>query len=103
LLEAKWHGPQIGFADLMAFSGKVAGKAAWARGLFVSISSFTQEGLEAFNRGRQTNLICMDGLDLYEVLSRRVSLVEVLDEKARRAAETNRAHVPVRDLTFRMH
>ena len=37
LVEAKWHGPQIGFADLMAFSGKVAGKAAWARGLFVMV------------------------------------------------------------------
>jgi hypothetical protein len=100
LVEAKWHGPQIGFADLMAFSGKVAGKAAWARGLFVSNSGFTQEGLEAFSRGRQTNLICVDGLDLYEVLSRRVSLIEVLEEKARRAAETNRAYIPVRDLTF---
>lgn len=66
LVEAKWHGPQIGFADLMAFSGKVAGKAAWARGLFVSNSGFTQEGLEAFSRGRQTNLICVDGLDLYQ-------------------------------------
>jgi hypothetical protein len=86
--------------DLMAFSGKVAGKAAWARGLFVSNSGFTQEGLEAFGRGRQTNLICVDGLDLYEVLSRRVSLVHVLEEKARRAAETNRAYVPVRELTL---
>jgi hypothetical protein len=101
LVEAKWHGPQIGFADLMAFSGKVAGKAAWARGLFVSNSGFTQEGLEAFSRGRQTNLICVDGLDLYEVLSRRVSLVAALEEKARRAAETNRAYIPVRDLNFR--
>ncbi|MPZ35576.1 MAG: hypothetical protein GEV13_32215 [Rhodospirillales bacterium] len=100
LVEAKWHGPQIGFADLMAFSGKVAGKAAWARGLFVSNSGFTQEGLEAFSRGRQTNLICVDGLDLYEVLSRRVSLIAVLEEKARRAAETNRAYIPVRDLSF---
>jgi Restriction endonuclease len=100
LVEAKWHGPQIGFADLMAFSGKVAGKAAWARGLFVSNSGFTQEGLEAFSRGRQTNLICVDGLDLFEVLSRRVSLVAVLEEKARRAAETNRAHMPLRDLSF---
>jgi hypothetical protein len=100
LVEAKWHGPQIGFADLMVFSGKVAGKAAWARGLFVSNSGFTQDGLEAFNRGRQTNIICVDGLDLYEVLSRRVSLIEVLEEKARRAAETNRAYVPVRDLIF---
>lgn len=98
LVEAKWHGPQIGFADLMTFSGKVGGKASWSRGLFVSNSGFTGEGLEAFARGRQTNLICADGLDLYEVLSRRVSLIDVLEEKARRAAETNRSFVAVRDL-----
>jgi hypothetical protein len=98
LVEAKWHGPKIGFGDLMTFSGKVGGKALWSRGLFVSNSGFTTEGLEAFTRGRQTNLICADGLDLYEVLSRRVSLIDVLDEKARRAAETNRAFVAVRDL-----
>jgi hypothetical protein len=28
LVEAKWHGPRIGFADLMTFSGKVGGKAS---------------------------------------------------------------------------
>ena len=44
LVEAKWHGPQIGFADLMTFSGKVGGKASWSRGLFVSNSGFTGEG-----------------------------------------------------------
>lgn len=100
LVEAKWHGPQIGFADLMTFSGKVAGKASWSRGLFVSNSGFTVEGLEAFSRGRQINLICADGLDLYEVLSRKVSLIHVLEEKVRRAAETNRAFVTVRDLNL---
>ena len=100
LLEAKWQAPKVGFSDLMAFSGKVAGKAAWARGLFVSNSGFSEEGLEAFSRGRQVNLICVDGLDLYEVLSRRVSFVEMIQEKARRAAETNSAYVPVRDLAF---
>jgi hypothetical protein len=47
LVEAKWHGPRIGLADLMAFSGKVGGKAAWARGLFVSVSGFTAEGWKA--------------------------------------------------------
>lgn len=101
LVEAKWHGPKIGFADLMTFSGKVAGKAAWARGLFVSNSGFSTEGLEAFTRGRQTNLICVDGLDLHEVLSNQLSLIEVLEAKARRAAETNRAFVPVREVTLR--
>lgn len=98
LVEAKWHGPRIGFADLMTFSGKVAGKALWSRGLFISHSGFTEDGLEAFERGRQTNLICTDGLDLYEILSGRVSLVNVLEAKARRAAETNRAFVAVREL-----
>lgn len=100
LVEAKWHGPQIGFSDLMTFSGKVGGKALWSRGLFVSNSGFTTEGLEAFSRGRQTNLICVDGLDLYEVLSRKVSFIDVLEAKERRAAETNRAFVAVRDLGF---
>jgi hypothetical protein len=42
----------------------------------------------------------MDGLDVYEVLARRVSLIAVLEAKARRAAETNRAHVPVRELSL---
>jgi hypothetical protein len=41
----------------------------------------------------------VDGLDLYEILFRRVPLGSVL-EKARRAAETNRAHVAVRELTL---
>lgn len=100
LVEAKWHGPQIGFADLMTFSGKVSGKASWSRGLLVSNSGFTADGLEAFSRGRQTNLICADGFDLYEVLSRKVSLIEVLEAKERRAAETNRAFVSVRDLSL---
>jgi hypothetical protein len=100
LVEAKWQGPQIGFADLMTFSGKVGGKASWSRGLFVSNSGFTAEGLEAFSRGRQTNLICADGLDLYEVLSRKVSLITVLEAKERRAAETNRAFVALRDLNL---
>ena len=53
-----------------------------------------------FSRGRQTNLICADGLDLYEVLSRQASLIQVLEAKERRAAETNLAFVAVRDLNL---
>jgi hypothetical protein len=98
LVEAKWHDPQIGLADLLTFSGKVDGKATWSRGLFVSISGFTQDGLQAFGRGRRTNLICMDGLDLYEILFNGHSLTRVLEAKARRAAETNATHVPLREL-----
>jgi hypothetical protein len=57
--------------------------------------------LVPMKNGTAEAVVSVDGLDLYEVLFRRVSLVEVLEEKARCAAETNRTHVPVRDLTFR--
>jgi hypothetical protein len=98
LLEAKWQDPRVGNGRLLEFSGKVGGKAQWARGLFVSYSGFTVDGLEAFARGRQTNIVCMDGLDLYGILSGRLDLVEVIERKVRRAAETNQAFVSVRDL-----
>ncbi len=98
LLEAKWQDPRVGVAELLTFNGKVEGKAQWSRGLFVSYSGFSEDGLHAFAQGRRTSIICMDGLDLSHVLSGRIDFVEVIERKARRAAETNRAFVPVRDL-----
>jgi hypothetical protein len=50
LLEAKWHNPKIGIGELHAFHGKVEQKAAWTRGLFISHSGFTDEGLHAWAR-----------------------------------------------------
>jgi hypothetical protein len=60
--------------------------AAWARGLFISNSGFTADGLLAFGRGKR--VICMDGLDLSETFNRELPLDQVLARKARRAAET---------------
>ncbi|OYR17646.1 restriction endonuclease [Brucella grignonensis] len=96
LLEAKWHGQPIGVAELHTFHGKIEQKAAWARGLFVSNSGFTEQGLAAFGRGKR--IICMDGLDLYEMLERKLLLTHVLERKVRRAAETGSAFVRVRDI-----
>jgi restriction endonuclease Mrr len=98
LVEAKWQAGRTGQADLLTFSGKVSGKATWARGLFISNSGFSEDGLKAFGTGRRTNIICADGLDLHQVVHNRLSLIDVLDEKLRRAAETNQAFVPVRNL-----
>lgn len=96
LLEAKWHGPPIGVAELHTFHGKIEQKAAWTRGLFVSNSGFTEDGLAAFGRGKR--VICMDGLDLYDMLNREISLTQVLERKVRRAAETGAPFMRIRDL-----
>ncbi|ACY34790.1 restriction endonuclease [Comamonas thiooxydans] len=86
LVEAKWHSAQTGVADLHAFHGKVEQKAAWARGLFISNSGFTPDGLVAF--GKAKRVICMDGFDLFETLDRELPLDQVIARKVRRAAET---------------
>jgi len=96
LLEAKWTSLQIGAADLRSFNGKVEEKAAWSRGLFVSDSGFTSDGLAAFGRGKR--VVCMDGLDLYEMLDKNLSFSDVMARKVRRAAESGNPFVRVRDL-----
>lgn len=97
LLEAKWHGPRIGAEDLHAFAGKVKAKATWTRGLFISESGFTEDGLVAFER-LPGPVICAEGLDLYDALQQRRAWPEVLAAKVRRASETGRTLVRVRDL-----
>ncbi len=96
LLEAKWQQLPVGVADLHTFEGKLQQKAAWARGLFISYSGFTDEGLDAFGRGKRT--ICMNGYDLYEMLDRNIPFDHVVDKKARRAVETGSPFISVRDL-----
>ena len=100
LLEAKWQGPAARLADLLTFSGKVARKASWTRGLFVSESGFSSDGLEAF-RGQPTQIVCMDGLDLHETVTNRAPLAALIKAKVRRAAETGRPHVPFAELNIR--
>lgn len=96
LVEAKWQSQPIGVADLHVFHGKIEQKAAWTRGLFVSNSGFTDEGLEAFGKGKR--VICMDGLDLYDSLDRQIPFNNVLERKIRRAAETGLPFIRVREL-----
>ena len=96
LLEARWRNAKVDVETLRAFNAKVEDKASWSRGLIVSQSGFTPDGLHAFGRGK--SVVCMDGLDLHEVLSRRLDLAEVIGLKVRRAAETGVAFVPVREL-----
>ena len=96
LAEARWRNAPAGAGDLHAFHGKLEEKAQWTRGLFISMAGFTPDGLTAFGKGKR--LICMDGLDLHEMLDRGLSLHEVLTRKARRAAETGSPFASVRNL-----
>lgn len=96
LLEAKWQNEATGAEALHTFQGKLREKASWSRDLFVSYSGFSPDGLHAFGRGK--SLICMDGLDLSDMLRLELSIARVVEAKVRRAAETGNPFTQVRDL-----
>ena len=64
---------------------QVEQKAPWTRGLFVRSRGPTDDGLTTF--GPDKRLICLDRSDLYESLGWGNPLTNVLERKARRAAE----------------
>ena len=96
LLEAKWTNDSVDAATLRAFNGKVQDKASWSRGLLLSYCGFSSDGLTAFGSGK--SVICMDGRDLHDILSRKLDFASVLAMKSRRAAETGQPFVRVSDL-----
>jgi hypothetical protein len=98
LVEAKWQEKQVSQADLLVFRGKVEGKATWSRGLFISYSGFTEEGIEAFSKGRSTNIIGMNSQDIFFILEGEMTLTESINAKARCAAETGDFFISIFEL-----
>lgn len=96
LVEAKWHNEPTGVGDLHTFHGKLDQRAHWSRGLFVSYTGFSEQGLSAFGRARK--VICMDGRDLSESFQRRIPLPDVIRRKARKAVEQGVVLARVSDL-----
>lgn len=96
LLEARWRNAPADTADTDAFHRKLERGAHWTRGVFISQNGFTPEALNSLKGG--TRLICADGFDIYEMLSRGLDLAEVIRRKARHAAETGSPFRLVRDL-----
>ncbi len=99
LIEAKWCQDLIGADQLYVFREKVQGKSTWSRGLFVSYSGFSDDGIAAFSRGRATNLIGMTGQDIWFILEGKMSLPDAILRKARHAAETGEFYVSIFALT----
>lgn len=98
LLEAKWQDKLTAQDDLLVFYGKLSGKAQWTRGLFISYTGFSQEGLTAFARGKPTNIVGFSGQDLHFVMEGKVTFKKALSLKIRRSAETGDFYTPILNL-----
>jgi hypothetical protein len=87
ILEAKWEDSPADRAALDVFAAKVDRKSENTLGLFVAISGFSDTGVETHSEPR-SQLILMDGADLYAVLDDRIDLRDLLRRKRRHAAMT---------------
>lgn len=97
LVESKWTRDETTLAVLDSFKAKVARKLTSTRGLFISISGFSEQVIAEFEKGSERNVILMSGEDLVLILEGRFSLTDALELKTSRAAHEGSVFVPLRE------
>lgn len=94
LLEAKWHADPIPASTLYQFKGKVDGKLTGTLGVFISMSGYSDEAVDALTLGKSLNLILFDKRDMDAAIARNLGFREVLKRKLRKAAEEGVVYFP---------
>lgn len=94
LVEAKWEKSPISEAPMLIFRGKIEGKSAFTRGVFISLNGISDQAQEAITRGKQPTFFTIDGYDLTMVMSDEIDLKDFLRQRRRLLAEEGRVVVP---------
>lgn len=94
LLEAKWHKDQLPASAIYQFKGKVDGKLAGTIGVFLSMSGYSEDAVEAVRLGKTLNAILFGGEDFRACLRENGGFSKVLRAKLRHAAETGEIYYP---------
>lgn len=98
LMEAKWQKQPVSLNDLRDLDSAVKSKLDNTLGLFVAINGFSDEALQAYQKGNRPRLLCMDGADLFSVLEGRIDLAELLRRKRSIAAQSGLVFAPFHDI-----
>ena len=98
LVEARWTRARVHEGDLLVFRGKIEGKSAFTRGVFISINGFSDEACEAITRGKQPNFFLMEGYDLTAVFQEQIELPILLRMKLRKLTEEGIVYVSAKQL-----
>jgi hypothetical protein len=97
LLEAKWtQGPQPA-SSIYQFRGKVEGKLIGTIGVFISMSGYSEDAVDALIAGKVLNVILFSDDDMRAIASGQFSFCDALDRKLRDAAEYGTPFSPLRD------
>ncbi len=80
------------------FRGKIEGKSAFTRGVFISLSGVSSEAKKAITYGKQPTFFVVDGYDLTMALEDRVDLKDFLRQRRRLLSEEGLVCIPFGEL-----
>ncbi|MEU8933335.1 restriction endonuclease [Streptomyces sp. NPDC048409] len=92
LLEAKWWENAVPASAIYQFKGKVDGKLVGTLGMFISMSGYSSDAVDALRVGKDLNVVLFDKSDMEYAAD--VGFLEVLEFKLREAAEKGDVFVP---------
>lgn len=87
LLEAKWHSNELPASAIYQFKGKVDGKLSGTIGVFISMSGYSKDAVDALTLGKSLNVILFGKEDIDAALTGSSTFKNVLKSKLRIAAE----------------
>jgi hypothetical protein len=99
LLESKWEKHPLPEADLLVFRGKIEGKSAFTRGIFLALNDISLPARDAITRGKSPLFFVVNGHDLMMILSEAITLTDFLRKRFRLLAEEGRVCLPFSELT----
>jgi hypothetical protein len=92
LIEAKWWADEVPASAIYQFKGKVDGKLVGTVGVFISMSGYSADSVDALRVGKDLNVILFDSSDVHAATE--VGFTSVLEFKLRIAAEQGEVFVP---------
>lgn len=94
LIEAKWWSDPLPASAIYQFKGKVDGKLLGTIGVFISMSAYSDDAVDALRVGKALNIILCDRDDVFAAAEDGFS--RVLEFKLRAATELGEIFVPYR-------
>lgn len=99
LIEAKWHQSAMPASSIYQFKGKVDGKLVGTIGIYISISGFSSEAVDALTFGKSINIILFDNEDFATCINEENGFTKVLLKKLRVATEKGTVFFQVKSVT----
>lgn len=97
LVEAKWHATPLSASELYQFKGKVDGKLVGTIGVFISMSGYSDDAVDALVLGKTINVILFDRSDIDEAFRDGAQFLfkKILRRKLRSASEEGLPFFPM--------